>query len=200
VHVFFLSRRDTSRVVVDAGAATRHALFRSTVTASGEIVATRYADIGSSVMGKIVSLPVRESDRVKAGQVLARIDAVQAQSSLAGADAQVRALESEERAAAEQVKAATADLAAAESRARDAAQQFTRQRELRQGGLISAAEFETARTAADTASAQVTSARAAIDRATETQAAAGRQSETDASVAQLMDRYVEVAGVWIAGR
>jgi hypothetical protein len=32
------------------------------------------------------------------------------------------------------------------------------------------------------------------------QAAAGRQSETDASVAQLIDRYVEVAGVWVAGR
>jgi len=32
------------------------------------------------MMGKIVALPVREGDRVKAGQVLARIDAVPAQS------------------------------------------------------------------------------------------------------------------------
>jgi len=40
----------------------------------------RYADIGSSVMGKIVSLPVAEGDRVVAGQMLARIDPVQAQS------------------------------------------------------------------------------------------------------------------------
>ncbi len=171
----FLSRRDTAGVLVDTGPATRHAVFRSTVTASGEIVATRYADIGSSVMGKIVSLPVREGDHVKAGQVLARIDAVQAQSNLAGAEAQVRALESEERAAAEQVKAATADLTAAESRARDAAQQFARQRELRQGGLISTADFEAARTTTDTANAQVASARAAIDRATETQGAASRR-------------------------
>ena len=29
----------------------------------------RYADIGSSVMGKIVSLPVAEGERVKAGQL-----------------------------------------------------------------------------------------------------------------------------------
>jgi HlyD family secretion protein len=171
----FLSRRDTAGVLVDTGPATRHAVFRSTVTASGEIVATRYADIGSSVMGKIVSLPVREGDHVNAGQVLARIDAVQAQSNLAGAEAQVRTLESEERAAGEQVKAATADLAAAESRSRDAAQQLTRKRDLFKGGLIPAAEFDAARTAMDTATAQASSARAAIDRATETQAAASRR-------------------------
>ena len=85
----FVARRGPARVTVDVGAVTRQARFRSTVTASGEIVATRYADIGSSVMGKIVSLPVAEGDRVKAGQMLARIDPVQAQSSASGAAAQV---------------------------------------------------------------------------------------------------------------
>ena len=170
-----VSRRGASGVPVDAGSPTRHATFRSTVTASGEIVATRYADIGSSVMGKIVSLPVRESDRVTAGQVLARIDAVQAQSSLASAEAQVRALESDERAVREQVKAAQADLAAAEAHARDATQQFARSRDLFARGLVPESEFQTARAAADTASAQVSSARAAVDRTTESQVAASRR-------------------------
>jgi multidrug efflux pump subunit AcrA (membrane-fusion protein) len=55
--------RGPARVAVDAGTASRQATFRSTATASGEIVATRYADIGSSVMGNIVSLPVAEGDR-----------------------------------------------------------------------------------------------------------------------------------------
>ena len=170
-----VSRRGASGVPVDVGSPTRHATFRSTVTASGEIVATRYADIGSSVMGKIVSLPVRESDRVTAGQVLARIDSVQAQSSLASAEAQVRALESDERAVREQVKAAQADLAAAEARARDATQQFARTRDLFGRGLVPESEFQTARAAADTASAQVSSARAAVDRTTESQIAASRR-------------------------
>jgi HlyD family secretion protein len=172
---FVMSRRAGSGVTVDVGPLTRHATFRSTVTASGEIVATRYADIGSSVMGKIVSLPVRESDRVKAGQVLARIDNVQAQSSLAGAEAQVRALESDERAVGEQVKAAQADLAAAEARARDATQQFARMQDLFGRGLVPESEFQTARAAADTASAQVSSARAALDRTTESRIAASRR-------------------------
>jgi HlyD family secretion protein len=170
-----VSRRGASGVAVDVGSPTRHATFRSTVTASGEIVATRYADIGSSVMGKIVSLPVRESDRVTAGQVLARIDAVQAQSSLASAEAQVRALESDERAVREQVKAAQADLVAAEAHARDATQQFARSRDLFARGLVPESEFQTARAAADTASAQVLSARAAVDRTTESQVAASRR-------------------------
>jgi HlyD family secretion protein len=126
-------------------------------------------------MGKIVSLPVRESDRVTAGQVLARIDAVQAQSNLASAEAQVRALDSDERAVGEQVKAAQADLAAAEARARDATQQFARTRDLFGRGLIPESEFQTARAAADTASAQVSSARAALDRTTESRIAASRR-------------------------
>ena len=47
-----LARRGPARVTVDTGIVARQARFRSTVTASGEIVATRYADIGSSVMAR----------------------------------------------------------------------------------------------------------------------------------------------------
>jgi len=157
------------------GAVTRQARFRSTVTASGEIVAMRYADIGSSVMGKIVSLPVAEGDRVKAGQLLARIDPVQAQSGAAGAAAQVRALEAEERGAAEQIRGAVSDLAVAEARARDAEQQLRRKRDLYQQALIPASDFESARATAEAAHAQVTSVRAAIDRARQAADAATRR-------------------------
>ena len=171
----FVARRGPARVTVDVGAVTRQARFRSTVTASGEIVATRYADIGSSVMGKIVSLPVAEGDRVKAGQMLARIDPVQAQSGASGAAAQVGALEAEERGAAEQIRGAVSDLAVAEARARDAEQQLSRKRNLFQQALIPASEFESAHATADAAHAQVTSVRATIDRARQTADAAARR-------------------------
>jgi HlyD family secretion protein len=170
-----VARRGPARVTVDVGAVTRQARFRSTVTASGEIVATRYADIGSSVMGKIVSLPVAEGDRVKAGQMLARIDPVQAQSGASGAAAQVRALEAEERGAAEQIRGAVSDLAVAEARARDAEQQLSRKRDLFQQALIPASDFESARATAEAAHAQVTSVRATIDRARRTADAAARR-------------------------
>ncbi len=168
-------RRAPQRALVDAGAVVRQATFRSSVTASGEIVATRYADIGSDAMGRIVSLPVAEGDRVKAGQILARIDAVQAGSDAAGSAAQVQALEADERAASEQVRVAMAEVAAAESRARDADQQLARKKELSAQSLVPASELDTARAAADTAAAQVASARAAADRARQAFTSASRR-------------------------
>lgn len=170
-----VARRGPAPLTVEVGAVTRQARFRSTVTASGEIVPVRYADIGSSVMGKIVSLPVAEGDRVKAGQLLAQIDPVQAQSGAFGAAAQVRALEAEERGAAEQIRGAISDLAIAEARARDAEQQLSRKRDLYQQALIAASDFESARATSEAAQAQVTSVRATIDRARQTADAAARR-------------------------
>ena len=179
----FVARRGPARVTVDEGAVTRQARFRSTVTASGEIVATRYADIGSSVMGKIVSLPVAEGERVRAGQVLARIDAVQAESNASSAQAQVLALAATLQGAREQVHAAMADAVAAEARTADAEQQFGRKKELFGAGLLAAAEFEAARAAADNARAQVAAARATVARVEHEVAAADRRV-TQARAAQ----------------
>ena len=173
--VVMLARRGPTRVAVDVGAVTRKATFRSTVTASGEIVATRYADIGSSVMGKIVSLPVDEGDRVKAGQILARIDPVQAQSDLTSAVEQFRALQADEQAAGEAVRAAEAEIAASEARARDADQKLARSKNLASDGLTPASEFDAARAAADASSAQTRASRAAADRARQNLAAASRR-------------------------
>jgi HlyD family secretion protein len=173
--VWLFARRGSSAIEVELGTVTQKATFRSTVTASGEIVATRYADIGSSVMGKIVALPVREGDRVRAGQVLAQIDAVPAQSDAAGAREQVGALESEERGAGEQVKAAESSLASAIAREKDFAQRLARADALFKQGLVPASERDAAKAAADSAAADVTSARAAIDAARQAQGAAARR-------------------------
>jgi HlyD family secretion protein len=172
-----LSQRGPARPAVDVVSATRQPRFVSTVTASGAIVATRYADIGSSVMGKIVSLAVAEGDRVRAGQVLARIDAVQAESDLSGTQAQVMALEAGQRAAREQVRAAAADVAAADARAADTRQQFVRKKELFDAGLLPAADFDAARTALEHADAQLAAARAAADRIQHEEVAAERRVE-----------------------
>ncbi len=181
-------RRGPSGVKVDVGSVTRQAQFRSTVTASGEIVASRYADIGSSVMGKIVSLPVAEGDRVRAGQVLAQIDRVQAQSEAASAGEQTKALESDERAAQEQVRAADADVAAAEARLRDATQVLKRRRELSAEQLVAASELDTAAAAADTATAQLAAAKAAADRARQNlETAARRVSQSRAQQRRAVD-------------
>jgi HlyD family secretion protein len=126
-------------------------------------------------MGKIVRLPVAEGERVRAGQVLARIDAVQAESDVTSARAQVLALEAGQRGAREQMRAAAADVAAAEARAADADQQFVRKKELFGAGLVPAVEFETARATAEDARAQLAAARAAADRVLHEESAAARR-------------------------
>ena len=160
-----IARRGPARTTVDTGAATRRAQFRSTVSASGEIVASQYADIGSSVMGKITALPVSEGDRVTMGQVLAQIDRVRAESDAASASEQLKALESEERAAGEQLRSADADVTAAEARARDAGQVLKRRQELSAEQLLAASDLDSAKAAADAANAQVAAARATANRA-----------------------------------
>ena len=159
------TRSRSSAREVDVTPAARVATLQSFVTASGEIVAARYADIGSAVMGRLVDLPVKEGDAVRAGQVVARIDPVQAASSAQAADASVGAIESDSRAATTQVRAAQAALTEAQSRSAQAAAALSRARDLRSAGLLPAADFDIAVTADATAAAQVSAGAAALERA-----------------------------------
>jgi HlyD family secretion protein len=159
-----VSQRQGGGTPVDVQPAVRKATFRSFVTASGQIVAQRYADIGSSVMGRLVELRVKEGDAVKAGQILARIDAIQATASAKAAGARVKGAEADTRGAAEQFQSVQADLDAAKARAQEAQLRLRRTQDLRREGLVPVAELDSARAAADTAKAQVAGAEAALRR------------------------------------
>lgn len=160
---------------VDVGTVARADVFRSYVTASGEIVATRFADVGSSVMGKVVDLSVKEGERVRAGQILARIDPVQARSETEAAAAQISALEAEQNAARDQVSVASSELESAEARAQESTKALERAKQLQQQGVTSAADRDAAIASAEAAVAQVKAARASVARAEQTLAAAGRR-------------------------
>ncbi len=141
----------------------RVASLQSLVTASGEIVASRYADIGSNAMGRVVALTVAEGDQVTAGQVVAQLDPVQAAAAADGADAAVRALDSDTQAAAAQVRTARAMLDEARSRNVEAAAALERGRQLREAGLLAAAEFDRLTATAAAGQAQEASARIAVE-------------------------------------
>jgi HlyD family secretion protein len=182
--------RGQGAVEVDVAHVERRTVFRSTVTASGEIVAERYAEVGSSVMGKLVSLPVREGDRVRKGQVVARIDSVPAAS--------------ERDAAAALVRAADADQAAARARAEDAARALARGRELRGQGLLPQADFDALQAAADAAAAQTDAAakravqaRAQLARATDLVGKTEIVSPLDGVVTRLPVREGEMVVIGI---
>lgn len=168
-------QRGPQATEVDFATVTRTATLRSFVTASGEIVATRYADIGSNAMGRLVGLKVKEGDRVKAGQVLARIDPVQAASTAAAANASLSALEADARGAENQARAAEADLASAKARATESQKALTRAKDLRASGLIPQSELDTATANAEAAAAQVAAATAALARAGQSRESAERR-------------------------
>ena len=65
----------------------------SQVTASGEVRPRSYSNVGGEGFGKIVELAVKEGDRVKAGDVLLRLEATQV---TADVEAQRAALSSTE--------------------------------------------------------------------------------------------------------
>jgi len=172
----FARRSGNSGIAVDTVKVARVEALQSFVTASGEIVATKYADIGSAVMGRLVELKVKEGDVVRAGQVLARIDPVQASSSADAAAASVGALEADARASATQVRAAQASLEEAQSRAKESAAAWARAQELQRAGLLPQSEFDKASMAGTTAAAQVAAATAAFERAQQAQASAERRT------------------------
>ena len=184
----FVMRRDSGGVEVETQPAARKAVFRSLVTASGQIVAQRYADIGSSVMGRLVELRVKEGDAVKAGQIVARIDAVQAAASASAANARVKGSEADMRATADVLQSAQADLDAARARAQEAQLRLRRTRDLLRDGLVPVAELDAATAASETAGAQVKSAEAALRRLQQGREAAERRvAETRADAMRVAD-------------
>ena len=145
-----ISRRPKG-TLVDTTRVAKRETFRSYVTASGEIVAKQYADIGASVMGRVVSLNVKEGDRVRSGQVLARLDPVRAASEVEAAQAAVKALGE--------------DLKAAEARLVEARLTAERNATLVEQGLLPKAQGDTSKAALDAAAAQLDAIRNRTDQA-----------------------------------
>lgn len=192
--VWWWTSQSSGAIEVDTVQVERVAELRSYVTASGEIVATRYANLGSSTMGRVVSLTVKEGDRVKAGQVLARIDPVQAESSVTAAAAAVQALQAEASGTTDSITAAQAEVDAAVARQLEADQTLQRTKELVAAGLMSRADLDTATAAANTAAAQVQAARASLARLTQARSAsAQRVAQGRAELSRVRDQLAKTS-------
>jgi RND family efflux transporter MFP subunit len=121
------------------------------LNATGYVVAQRKAAISSKATGRLEWLGVAEGSRVKAGDVIARIDARDVIAQAESADANVAA--------------ARAALVQAQAEATDATAQLKRNQDLLSKGFVSAASVDTAKARADRAVAAVANARANIDAA-----------------------------------
>lgn len=155
-------------VTVQTGRAVRQDLV-SLVTASGEIKPRNYVNIGANVMGRIVEIYVKEGDRVRKNQVLAKLESVQAQADLqaqqaalnsalaesAAAEAGLRAMDENLRTAAASIDRARAEM----DRAR---LDYERAAKLFQDKLVAKQEFDAKKSQYDALAAGLREAEARL--------------------------------------
>jgi RND family efflux transporter MFP subunit len=85
---------DADPVVVDTVVAELEAI-PETAVASGGVEPWRRVSPGSKIMGRVDSVPVRQGDRVQAGQVLARLESRDLEAAVAQAEAAVAMAEAQ---------------------------------------------------------------------------------------------------------
>ncbi len=142
----------------------------------GVVQAVRQATLAAQVGGNVISLPVKAGDRIKAGQLVARLDARDAQAALQRSDAGV---------------------VQADGVLRSARLAVERNRELRRQGFISQAALDAAETELSTAQAGADQARAARSQAALAQGYATLTAPFDALV---LATHVETGDLAMPGR
>jgi len=201
--VYYGVRKSRADIVtVETGKVIRQDLA-AVVTASGEVKPRNYVNIGANVMGRITELLVKEGDRVRKGQLLARLESVQAaadvraqEAALSSAQADAVAAEAALKAADENLRTvqATVDRAAAElERVR---LNFNRAQQLYEEKLIAKQEYDQRKAEFEAASAALreAEARRAQAQAQRTQAASAVAS-AEKRVAQLKAMVQRVSDV-----
>src|SRR5579883_2693515 len=135
-------------VTVQTGKVTREDLV-SQVTASGEIKPRNYINISAEYQGQLTSILVKEGDRVKKGQLLARIDEEQSRADLAAQQAAVSSAEADSAASEAGYKAGEDNITALKATLNRAKADldryeadFKRGQQLFKDGLIPRSDFE----------------------------------------------------------
>lgn len=159
---------------VDFGEVNK-ATIEERVSASGRIFPVTEVAISSDISGEVVELFAKEGDSVRAGQLLARIDADQFESQVARGEASVSAARATVSTGKASIQQAIADKARLEAQLATNMLALKRAQQLAKEGLVSTAELETAEVAVQTSQATVRAAEAQIESARETVKGSGYQ-------------------------
>lgn len=157
-------------VSVSSARVTRQDLT-SLVTASGEIKPRNYINIGSNAQGasRITDIEVLEGQRVRKGQLLAKLESIQPEAqvaaqkaNLASSEADSSASEAFLRAAEENIKTAQAAIERAKSEQERAGADFERAKQLFEEKLIARQEFDQRKSSFEGLGASVREAEARV--------------------------------------
>lgn len=168
-------------VTVQTGKVVKQDLT-SLVTASGEIKPRDYYNVGSNAVGRIIEIGVKEGDRVKRGQVVARLDNIQAdadvqaqRASLNSALADSSAAESALKAMDDSIASAQATVDKTKADLEKAHIDFERGEQLWKAKLIAKQDYDVRKSTYDSQLAAVRGAESAVKQSTSQRAQSAAQ-------------------------
>ena len=126
---FSVSRENRKKITVQTGKVEKKSLTQ-VVTASGEVRPRRYVNVGANVSGRLIDITVIEGQRVKKGQMLARVEAERYEAGARQGEAGVAA--------------ARAELARAEADLAGAKLAYDRNKRMREEKLVAESAYDQA--------------------------------------------------------
>jgi len=177
-------------VAVQTGKAVREDLI-SLVTASGEIKPKNYINIGANAIGMLTEILVKEGDRVRKGQLVARVENVQPEAQVNSQKAAVSSAEADSNASEAGLKVADENLRTqqamidhAQADLVHAKSDFDRAQQLYKDQLLAKQDFEAKKATYDAAAAALLEQQTRLDQA---------RSQREQQAAQLASTQRRVA-------
>ncbi|HSY69508.1 MAG TPA: efflux RND transporter periplasmic adaptor subunit [Edaphobacter sp.] len=137
----------------------------SIVNGTGQIKPKTYVNIGATAFGRITHLYVKEGDRVKAGTVLAKVESVQPEATVAAQDATIAASRTDITSFIAAEKTAEANIAQGQADLEQKKLDYSRAQALFDNKLIAKQDFDAKKAAYDMAVATLAQRQAALAQA-----------------------------------
>jgi HlyD family secretion protein len=155
----YRSQSNVTKVVI--GRAVRQDLV-SVVSGTGQIKPKTYVNVGATAFGRITHLNVKEGDHVKAGTILATVENVQPQATVAAQKANIDSSRTDVNSYLAAEKTAAANIVQAQADLEQKRLDYARARSLYEEKLIAKQEFDAKQAAFDVAKATLAQRQAAL--------------------------------------
>lgn len=169
----------------------------SVVSGTGQIKPKTYANIGAETMGRITQLYVKEGDRVKRGQMLAKIENIQPQADVETQKATIASSRTDFNSYVAAEKTAEANLESAKATLEQKELDWKRGQSLYQEKLIPKSDYDSRKAAYDVAAAAVLQNQAAVAQSkAQSQSAASKIKQAESALVRyknVLDRTVALA-------
>ncbi len=167
------------------------------VSGTGQIKPKTYVNLGATAMGRVTSLAVKEGDKVRKGQMVATIENVQQEASVAGQQATIAAAKTDIASYVAAEKTAEANLEHAKADLEQKKLDWDRAQALFTAGIMAKQDFDAKKAAYDLDVASLAQAEAGVNQArAQTDSARGHMQTAQATLRanqDMLNRTIAIA-------